>query len=85
MHIAKKLNLAFVDSLNFLSMKLAKFPKAFGLDEMCKGYFPHYFNRKENQKYVGPYPSTTDYGCDYMDTDDRAKFLIWHRSKSEEI
>ena len=31
-------------------MSLAKFPKTFGQDELCKGYFPHMFNKEENQK-----------------------------------
>lgn len=48
MHIAQKLNLTFVDSLNFLPMKLAKIPDVFGLQELCKGYFPHLFNTKAN-------------------------------------
>lgn len=84
MHIAKKLDLTFVDLLNFLPMKLANFPKAFEL-EMCKGYFPHKFNRKENQEYVGPYLPADNYGCDYMSFDDRNKFLAWHCTKSEDI
>lgn len=53
MHIANKLNLTFLDSLNFIPMKLAKIPKVFGLEELSKGYFPHLFNTKENQTYVG--------------------------------
>lgn len=32
MHIAKQLNLTFLDSLNFLPMKLSDIPKAFGLE-----------------------------------------------------
>ena len=30
----------FIDSINFIPMALAKFPKTFGQDELCKGYFP---------------------------------------------
>lgn len=66
MHIAHKLNLTFVDSLNFLPMKLAKIPEVFGLQELCKGYFPHFFNTKAIQKYVGPYPALKDYGYEFM-------------------
>lgn len=29
-------------------MKLAAMPKAFGLHEIKKGYFPHFFNTKSN-------------------------------------
>ena len=61
MHGAKVLSLSvdmfkikFIDSLNFIPMRLADFPKTFGIDELAKGYFPHLFNKKENENYVGP-------------------------------
>ena len=39
------LNIQFLDSLNFLPMKLSQLPKAFGLDDgLATGFFPHYFN-----------------------------------------
>ena len=85
MYIGKKLNLTFVDSLNFLPIKLAKIPEAFGLKELQKGYFPHLFNRKENQTYVGPYPSPKFYGHDYMSATERIKFQEWHDGKPGEI
>ena len=34
-------NIKFIESINFIPMSLAKFPKTFGQDELCKGYFPH--------------------------------------------
>jgi hypothetical protein len=46
----------FIDSYNFLPSALAKMPVAFGLSELKKGYFPHFFNTAENQHYMGPYP-----------------------------
>ncbi len=64
--------------MNFLPMRLAALPKAFGLTELRKGYFPHYFNTRENQTYVGPYPESHYYGADYMGKEDRAQFLDWH-------
>ena len=45
----------FLDSYQFLHMRLANFPDTFGLTEMKKGYFPHLANTLANQKYVGPY------------------------------
>ncbi len=33
-------------SLNFVASSLATFPKTFGLSELKKGYFPHYFNKE---------------------------------------
>ena len=73
----------FIDSLNFIPMPLAKFPKTFGLDELCKGYFPHYFNKDENQAYVGPLPCQEDYGANTMKPEAREKFLTWYQEKLE--
>jgi hypothetical protein len=41
-----------IDSINFLPSALSELPKMFGLEELKKGYFPHLFNRKENQSVV---------------------------------
>ena len=38
----------FRDSLNVLPMPLKALPETFGLTELKKGYFPHFFNREEN-------------------------------------
>jgi hypothetical protein len=40
------------DYINFLPSALAELPKMLGLEELKKGYFPHLFNRKENQSVV---------------------------------
>jgi hypothetical protein len=65
--------MTFVDSLYFLPMKLAKIPDAFGQQELCKGYFPHLFNTKTNQNYVGPYPELKYYGYDFMSAGEQKK------------
>ena len=39
-------NIMFKDSVCFLQMPLASFPKAFRLTEQRKGSFPHFFNTK---------------------------------------
>ena len=64
-------------------MKLAAFPKTFGLTELQKGYFPHLFNRAENQDYVGPLPDSKFYDPDGMSTDDREKFYTWYNDLVE--
>ena len=71
-------NIKFIDSLNFITMSLAKFPKTFGQDELCKGYFPHMFNKDENQNYVGPIPCQNDYGVNFMKPGEREAFITWH-------
>ena len=68
----------FIDSLCFIPMSLAKFPKTFGQDELCKGYFPHFFNKDENQNYVGPIPCKTDFGVNFMKPEERDAFIAWH-------
>ena len=73
----------FIDSINFIPMALARFPKTFGQHELCKGYFPHYFNKDENQEYVGPIPCQDDYGVNYMKPEAREKFLTWHQEQVE--
>ena len=71
-------DIRFIDSINFIPMALAKFPKTFGQDELCKGYFPHMFNKDENQNYVGPIPCKNDYGVNFMKPGEREAFMAWH-------
>ena len=74
----------FIDSLNFVAAPLASFPKTFGLTELKKGYFPHYFNKKHNQNYVGPIPSKKHFGFDRMSSYGRKAFVEWHQARVDE-
>ena len=76
-------NIKFIDSLNFIPMGLAKFPKTFAQPELCKGYFPHLFNKDENQNYVGPIPCQDDYGVNFMKSAEREAFIAWHQEQVE--
>ena len=76
-------NIKFIDSLNFIPMSLAKFPKTFGQDELCKGYFPHLFNKEENWNYVGPMPCQNDYNVNFMKPEERKAFIAWHKEQVE--
>ena len=76
-------NIKFIDSLNFIPMSLAKFPKTFGETELCKGYFPHLFNKEENWNYVGPIPCQNDYGVNFMKPEERKAFIAWHKEQVE--
>ena len=78
-----KVKIKFIDSLNFIPMALAKFPKTFAQPELCKGYFPHFFNKDENQDYVGPIPCQDDYGVNFMKPEAREKFMTWHQEQVE--
>ena len=78
MHL-KNINLRLLDSLNFLPMPLAKLPKSFGLTELKKGFFPHFFNTKKNQNVVLPFlPEMKYYDPDSMSKERREEFLIWY-------
>ena len=79
-----KLSIRFIDSLNFLQMPLKSFPKTFGMSELKKGYFPHYFNKECNKDYVGPIPSKKHYGCNQMKPDERTKFFKWYEERVSE-
>ena len=77
------LKIKFIDSLSFMPMRLADIPKTFGLNELAKGYFPHLFNRKENQNYVGPLPPSPYYHSNGMSPAEKETFLRWHRELKE--
>ena len=79
-----KLSIRFIDSLNFLQMPLKSFPKTFGMSELKKGYFPHYFNKECNKNYVGSIPSKKHYGYNQMKPDERTKFLKWYEERVRE-
>ena len=56
-----------IDSINFLPMALSKLPQMFGFEELKKGYFPHLFNRKENQDiFLDRLPELAYYNPDAM-------------------
>ena len=73
-------NIKFIDPLNFIPMKLANFPKTFGIEELAKGYFPHLFNKK-NENYVRLIPPTPYYNPNGMSPKDKETFMTWHASK----
>lgn len=80
----KSLNIRIIDSFNFLPMSLAKLPATFGLIELKKGYFPHFFNTPENQDYIGPLPGPQFYNPDAMSTSERQKFYSWYEERKAE-
>ena len=65
-------------------MPLKSFPKTFGMSELKKGYFLHYFNKECNKNYVGTMPSKKHYGYNQMKPDERSKFLKWYEERVSE-
>ena len=82
LQVKKELNIRFIDSLSFIQQPLKAFHATFGLSELHKGYFPHYFNIPENQNYIGPYPSMHYYGHNSMTKKDKESFETWYNSVS---
>ncbi|XP_041919959.1 uncharacterized protein LOC121684091 isoform X2 [Alosa sapidissima] len=70
----------YIDSLNFLPMKLSVLPSALGFDQEKKGHFPHFFNTTKNQNYRGPYPEPHYYGADSFMPKEREEFFEWYNS-----
>ena len=67
MKVGRSLNIRIIDSLNFLPMPLASFPKSFELTELKKGFFPHFFNLPENCNVILPHlPHSSYYDPDSM-------------------
>ena len=73
--------LTFKDSLCFLPFPLANFSATFGIEKLCKGFFPHKFNTLENQDYEGPMPDASNYDPDGMSAKEKAEFERWYAEK----
>jgi hypothetical protein len=83
MRISHKIDVTFIDSLNFLPMPLKALPKALGLaNNVKKGDFPHYFNINGNFNYIGPIPDRQFYGIDQMRNTDREEFVEWYEKNT---
>lgn len=77
--IPHEMKMKFIDSMNFIPMALSKIPKAFNLSELAKGYFPHLFNKCENQKIIlNRLPDINYYNPGVMMPEDRHKFMAWY-------
>ena len=68
----------FLDSLNFLTMKLESFPKTFGIKELKKGFYPYWFNSIENMDYKGEMPERKFFSANKMSKKKRDEFNAWY-------
>ena len=82
-----KYNIRFIDSLNFLQMRLADMPSTLGIDDSmyAKGYFPHFFSSPHTLNYVGPIPAPEFYGCFDMKDKHYSRFMEWYKKQGETI
>ena len=74
----------FIDSLNFFPMPLSNFPKTFGIPELKKGFFLHFFNTQENQIYIGYMSDKKLYDPDGMSPSRKQEFLTWYEDKVQQ-
>ncbi|KAJ8039716.1 hypothetical protein HOLleu_13809 [Holothuria leucospilota] len=74
-----------IDSYNFIPIPLSAFPKTFDLKELKKGFFPYFFNTKEHETYVGPWPSASFNNLDQMTTKRRKVFIDWYNSQLDRV
>lgn len=58
-------------------MALSDFPNTFGICELKKGFFHHFFNLPANQHYIGPIPSKDMYGPHSLSLKKRREFDTW--------
>ena len=80
------INIRLLDSLNFLPMPLAQLPKSFGLVELKKGFFPHYFNIAEHQNDVLlNLPDVKYYDPDSMSKERREEFFKWYEENKNKV
>lgn len=82
----QRVNIRILDSLNFLPMPLAKLPKSFGLQEMKKGFFPHFYNTSEHQNDIlQSLPDMKYYDPDSMPKERREEFLLWYEKNKGRV
>ncbi|KAF4524515.1 hypothetical protein B566_EDAN011526 [Ephemera danica] len=66
-------------------MALKKLPSTFDMPpDIAKGYFPHFFNTTENQRYIGAMPAAEFYGPGNMSPAEHEKFFQWYNLKAQE-
>ena len=69
----------FIDSLSFLPLPLKSLPKAFGIPNICKGEFPHGFNKPENwYKVLDNLPDLKYYYPDQKTEKERNNLIRWY-------
>ena len=77
--------LKFIDSLSFIPIPLANFPKTFNIQEQTKGFFPFKFNTEENQNYIGKIPPKEDYGYNFMKEEKKIEFDLFYEKNKDKI
>ncbi len=77
----EKIELKFIDSLNFIPFPLRKFPSIFGFSDQ-KSYFPYTFVDNNSIYYEGPVPDKTYYEIPANDMD---SFDIFYNNELRKV
>ena len=77
--------IVFKDTLNFFPMALSKLPKSFGVKELCKGYFPHLKNTKDDENYKGKLPKMEYFDPEGMSESAKLEFEKWYVAEKEQV
>lgn len=74
-----------IDSYNFLPMPLSAIPKALGIEEICKGYFPHLLNTKNVSDTEMDWPDAYFYQPATMKPKAYTDFMDWYRDQKHKV
>ncbi len=93
MELVNPIAMRFLDSYKYLSYPLSALPASFDLamdspgtirGDLAKGHFPHLFNAKCNENYVGPMPDVDCYGYKHMKPKQAEAFMKWYQSRLQD-
>lgn len=74
-----------IDSYNFLPMPLSALPKALGIEELCKGHFPHLLNTKEMPTEDMEWPDAYFFQPATMKPKSYADFMNWYKDQNGKV
>ena len=80
----RSLKIRFLDSYKFIPISLRAIPKAFGFEDVMKGFFPYRFFTVENKEYEGVMPGIEWFDVDDMDEHTRKECMDWHKENEQQ-
>jgi len=78
-------SIKIIDSYNFLPMPLSALPKALGIDEICKGYFPHLVNKFNTTEETTTHPDAYFYQPADMKPKAYTAFMDWYKQQKDKV
>jgi len=78
-------SIKIIDSYNYLPMPLSALPKALGVEELCKGYFPHLLNTKNLSEETCEHPDAYFYQPADMKPKAYSAFMDWYKEQKDKV